>query len=183
MKNSWLVWLFIVGVVITVLVAFNYQGGRSAVPLSEIFPGEQAVPIDIAYEFMDEKKPAATTQQPITQQSTTAKESPAPVTMAQPAQKTSVTPTTTIPATREIKIENAPFTIQVGSFKTRAAAETSLKRVLEKGYEGYVVSKDLGAQGTWHRIYVGTFQTRSQAEQGLTKIKADYPSSFIISPK
>jgi len=46
-----------------------------------------------------------------------------------------------------------------------------------------VVSKDLGAKGTWHRLYVGAYQSKPEAEQELTKVKSDYPSSFIISSK
>ncbi|MCA9399422.1 MAG: hypothetical protein KC618_06710, partial [Candidatus Omnitrophica bacterium] len=55
MKNSWLIWVFIAGVVITVLVAFNYQGSNNeTVPLSEIFPEEQSYPVAADYEFADE---------------------------------------------------------------------------------------------------------------------------------
>ncbi len=51
MKNSWLVWVFVVGVVITMLFAFNYQGSQDTVPLSEIFPETETYPVDI--EFVD----------------------------------------------------------------------------------------------------------------------------------
>ncbi|HLF17654.1 MAG TPA: SPOR domain-containing protein [Candidatus Omnitrophota bacterium] len=178
MKNSWLIWLFIVAVVITVLVAFNYQGNKAAIPLSEIFPEEKTMPTDVEYEFVDsvtQRQPAATTttQQAQAQQPAQAIQQAAATAPAQ------TTPT----AAKEVDLKQVPFTIQIASFKTKDAAQTNLNKILEKGYDGFIVSKNLGEKGTWHRIYVGIFQTKPQAEEILTKVKQDYPSSFIITPK
>ena len=176
MKNSWLVWLFIVGVVITVLVAFNYQGGKSTIPLSEIFPEEKTLPTDVEYEFVDatteQQQPAATT--PVQQ---AASQPTAQTAQAVEQQQAATT------AANAVDPKQVPFTIQVASFKTKEAAQTSLGKILEKGYDGFVISKDLGEKGIWHRVYVGIFQTKPQAEETLTKVKQDYPSSFIITPK
>ena len=65
MKNSWLVWIFLVGVVVTVFIAFNYQGSKKAVPLSEIFP-EDETPMDVEYEFVGKEEPQITSSRPAT---------------------------------------------------------------------------------------------------------------------
>jgi cell division septation protein DedD len=181
MKNSWLIWLFIVGVVITVLVAFNYQGSKSTIPLSEIFPEEKTLPTDVEFEFVDtamEQQPsaAATTPQAQPQQSTPAQQ----VAATQQPAATTATQTTTA---KEVDPKQVPFTIQIASFKTKDAAQTSLSKILEKGYDGFIVSKNLGDKGIWHRVYLGIFQTKPQAEETLTKVKQDYPGSFIITPQ
>ena len=49
MKNSWLVWILIVGVVVTVFFAFNQQND---VPFNDIFPEDESGPVDIEYEFI-----------------------------------------------------------------------------------------------------------------------------------
>ena len=55
MKNRWLIWLFVLGTVIAVFIAFNYQGNQGTVPISELLPEDETVPMDIEYEFVDEK--------------------------------------------------------------------------------------------------------------------------------
>ena len=52
MKRTWLVWTLVGGVLVTVLIAFNYERGKEAVPLSEIFPGKGALHNEVEYEFL-----------------------------------------------------------------------------------------------------------------------------------
>ena len=185
MKNLSLVWIFVVGIVVAVLFAFNYQGGNSTIPLSEIFPEEETFPIDVEYEFVDQASDS--------EQANNVKE---PAQAVQIAEKTEAVQERIVEIAKEDK-ETAvpteikkdllktevPFTIQVASFKSKEAAETSLAKVLKKGYEGYVVSRNLGEKGTWHRVYVGVFQDKPKALQELTKVQTDYPGSFVIAPK
>jgi cell division protein FtsN len=51
-KNAWLLWIFIIGVIVTIFVSFNYEGGRNLAPLSEIFPDEDKKQ-NVEYEFVD----------------------------------------------------------------------------------------------------------------------------------
>ena len=198
MKNSILTWVIIAGIVIIILIGYNYQSNKNAVPLSEIFPEEKTTPADIEYEFVDEtakpvqaepttSEPAKIAQQQTApQQTTTAPaktaETTQPIKAQQPA-ATAITSKSTQEALKDIKSKEIPFTIQIASFKTKDAAQTSLNKVLEKGYQGFILSKNLGEKGTWHRVYVGIFKTKPEAEQVLTKLKQDYPSSFVITPK
>jgi cell division septation protein DedD len=185
MKNSMLIWIFIVGIVVAVLFAFNYQGNRNAIPLSEIFPEEKTLPTEVEYEFVDQETPA--TQTPAAQ---TAPEK-APAAASQPASIVSQvvdTAKVSVPASVQETLAQTdpakiPFTIQIASFKTKEAAQDSLKKVIAKGYKGYIVSKNLGDKGTWHRVYIGAFENLSAAKDELTKVQKDYPGSFVIVPK
>src|SRR3989338_8467200 len=68
MKNSWLVWFFVVGVIVTVFVAFNYQNKSKEIPLSEIFPDEATFPVDVEYEYDEQtSKPIEKVAQDIQQ--------------------------------------------------------------------------------------------------------------------
>lgn len=57
---------------------------------------------------------------------------------------------------------------QLGSFRSRAQAETALASMREQGLNGAnvgVVEADLGDRGTWYRIRATGFSSRSSAEQ------------------
>lgn len=77
---------------------------------------------------------------------------------------------------------NAPYTIQIASFKDIESAEVALKGIKAAGHQGYIVSKELAGKGTFYRIYVGQYQTKEEANQKLSEIKQAYSSSFVISP-
>jgi len=177
-RNSWLFWTFIIAVIITVLVAFNYQGGQHVVPLSEIFPDEEIVPIGIEYEFVDESRSADTPQ--------TIKKY-----IELPKPKISLDPKAIVKQQKQSAtkksdsiITKSPLTIQVASFKDKKKAEVAMEQMKGKGYEAaYIRSKDLGEKGMWHRVNVGKFQTQNQAKKYLNILQKDYQGSFIISIK
>jgi len=193
MKNSWLIWIFIVGIVVTVLVAFNYQGGRDAVPLSEIFPDE-AYPVEIEYEFVDSDEETSTTESSsIPVEPTAVASQAAPQKTAEPVEAAIQTATETtatavaqtVPAAEKAAVTptDYAYTIQVASFKKKERADKSMKELLQKEYVAFVVSKNLGEKGTWYRVYVGNFDAKNQAEEFLASFKQRYENSFIISSK
>ena len=100
-------------------------------------------------------------------------------TMAQPA----VSQVTVQPAVNSAAAKPAAkYAIQIASYKEKNKAEARLKTIQAAGkYTAYLATKDLGAQGVWHRIYVGDFTTKDQAEGLLTQVKQDYQNSFIIA--
>ena len=171
MRKSWLTWGFIVAVV-TVFVVFNYQKGKDAVPLSEIFPDEEVFPVDVEYEFVQEEVVAS-----------------APKEMQTVPQKIQVAaPKETIvknlvAVDRELTGKLATYTIQIASFKDKKRAEEALANIRTKVPSAYIASRDLGAKGVWYRIYAGQFDRRNEAEVTLNDIRQNYDSSFIISPK
>ncbi|MGE0268390.1 MAG: SPOR domain-containing protein [Candidatus Omnitrophota bacterium] len=189
MKNSWLVWIFIVGMVVTILIAFNYQGAQDTVPLSEIFPETETYPVEI--EYVDDQpvsQPNANeTAMPIKTSadkmivSAIQEEAPEPIVNS---------PITVIQETKKIEPvksavlqKDAKYTIQIASYKDKVNAEKKISELEKKDYKAFLVSKELKDKGTWHRVYVGSFSTKKEADDYLTKVKKDYSGSFVISAK
>ena len=185
MKNSWWVWLFIVGFVVTIFVSFNSQKGKEATPLTEIFPDEEVTGVDVEYEFVDEK--ISQNSEENIQKIEPQKEVPKEVIKEVVKKEASVVPEKKIEVKKIVKKQlvgaNA-YTIQVASFKTEERAKKSLQGLKEKGFaSAYIISKNLGAKGIWYRVYVGKFNTKANAEETLVKVKKVYKSSFIIKRK
>ncbi|MBN1870469.1 MAG: SPOR domain-containing protein [Candidatus Omnitrophica bacterium] len=172
MLKSWLTWGFIVAVV-AVFVVLNYQGGKDAVSLSEIFPEDDVATADLEYEFVEDKVVANKPKEPVKpvaeQVNIEALKEPAKQTLAV--------------ATPQTLKETAAYTIQIASFKDKKRAEEALATIRTKVPSAYLVSRDLGDNGIWYRIYAGQFDQRSDAEVSLNNIRQNYDSSFIISPK
>jgi cytoskeletal protein RodZ len=63
---------------------------------------------------------------------------------------------------------------QLGSFQTRASADTALARYRSMGLSGTVsvVAADLGAKGTWYRIRATGFDTRSEVDGFCAKARS-----------
>ena len=171
MRKSWLTWGFIVAVV-TVFVVFNYQEGRDAVPLSEIFPDEEVFPVNVEYEFVQEEVVSSELKgaQSVSEE----------VQAALPKETTVQALAAALPDPAK---ELASYTIQIASFKDKKRAEEALTTIRSKVPSAYIASRDLGAKGVWYRIYAGRFDRRNSAEVTLNDIKKNYDSSFIISSK
>ncbi len=186
MKNQWPIWLFVVGGIIIVLFALNFQAKKDAVPLAEVFPEEgNDTAANVEYEFMDSEKNDHVSQ--IQQQPAIEKAAAQPVKAAVKSQveavsaaaKAVVSPAQEAKASRVSKT----YTIQVASHKDKATAQKALDDMRKAGLDAYLVSRDLGEKGTWHRIYVGRFDSKTDAGSTLTKLKDQYKDSFIISSK
>ena len=54
-RKTLFTWAIVATAVVAVFFAFNSQGSRDAVPLSEIFPDEEAFPVDVEYEFVEDE--------------------------------------------------------------------------------------------------------------------------------
>lgn len=196
MKNNWLIIVFIVGVIVTVFVAFNYQGGRDTVSLNEIFPDEGDYDVDIEYEFVDQKNQEQRQVDTIVadQQETVVIEKVLPVEVkpqvvkSEPAvvpEKKVVVPEvkkTVVQASSSAKTLSA-YAIQVSSHKSMAKADAMVVKLKAKGFDAYSKMRNLGEKGIWYRVYVGRFSTKQAAQNKLPSVKAIYPNSFVISPK
>lgn len=191
MKNSWLVWIFVVGMVVTILIAFNYQGAQDSVPLSEIFPETETYPVEI--EYVDDQpvsqpqvqETAAVVEQPVAQPAVTLKQEIAkPVVQAPVAVVSQTKKAEPVAATQaQTKPKDGKYTIQIASFKDKDKAEQKVTELEKKDYKAFLVSKELKDKGTWHRVYVGNFSTKKEADDYLIKVKKDYSGSFVISAK
>jgi len=171
MHKTLFTWAIVTTAVVAVFFAFNYQGGRDAVPLSEIFPDEEVFPVDVEYEFVEDEADQKVVEETV---SVLQKEQVSP----------SVKPKTTVVNLSNSAIgDNFNYTVQIASFKDQKKADEALVKIRTKVPSAYVSSQDLGVKGVWYRIYAGQFKLRSDAEVTLNGIKQNYDSSFIISPK
>ena len=195
MKNTWIVWLIIVGVVITILIAFNYRSTKETVSINELFPEEAAKPVDVEYEFVETAgnetdvkmkqtniPPSATAGSAIVTPPKAAPVVPAPAKPSTPPSLAVVAQAPVPSSTFASSMPKAPFTIQALSLKDRVAAEKALTQAKAKGYSAQIVARQVKDQGTWYRVYIGEFQTKKEAETMLEMVKKDYKDSFVISP-
>jgi len=210
MKNQWPLWMFVIGVVMIVLFAFNYEGQNEVVSLSEIFPDDEFSDMpQVTYEFIDKEGVATPIQArptPLAVERTTAQtvEVKRPVVAKQPAPKpvqrveaapalNPVPRTAPVPVVKKqpapaqvntaSQVSKIKFTIQIASSNNKERAMAALKKVKAKGYDAYLVEKNLGSKGVWYRTYIGKFSSKSEAQSHLSKVSRDYPGSFLISPK
>lgn len=203
MKNSWLIWVFIIGVVITVFFAFNQQNN---VPFNDIFPEDEMGPEDIEFEFISKEhndKVVETPQVnavvenvsvvvPESISSVRAERDDQPGTGISPVAEKPIEPKDVI-VQKEVKVpeiqtpqvdpSSFKFTVQIASFKKKSLADKMVEELAGKKYKGFIMSKDLKEAGVWYRVYVGQFNSKKEAEAMLETIKKDYKGSFIISSK
>lgn len=173
MKNQWPIWIFLVGVIIVVLIAFNYQSERDSMPINQLFPQEEVKQEPtVEYEFVDMAKP-----EPLAEPESV----PAPAVPAGQSAPTQTVPTPSPTTVTSGGVSSASLTIQVLSSNNKDRAEEALKKALAAGYPAQLVTKDLAEKGVWHRIYVGQFSTKAAAEESLLKVKKNYPDAFIIT--
>jgi cell division protein FtsN len=82
-----------------------------------------------------------------------------------------------------------PYSIKLGYYRTREAAQAAMSRFSRKGLSPFWVKVNLGEQGIWHRIFYGHFKNREQAEEviktkkltGNTAVKRTRYATFIGS--
>ncbi len=78
------------------------------------------------------------------------------------------------------KLIASQYTIQVGAFEDRPAAEKLAGNLKQKGYPSYILPKTVPGKGTFHRVRVGRYQDRAEAEQTAKLLEErDGVSTFI----
>jgi len=118
----------------------------------------------------------------------TAAEKPSPVTFytALTQQKEGIpspsppAPKPSPPAPEEKTAQKAPpplkdggVILQIASYRSREAAESLLKDLMEEGYRGAVESADLGERGTWFRVRIGPFRDEADAEKVMETMRKE----------
>ncbi len=80
---------------------------------------------------------------------------------------------TTVPKAAPASARSGSIAAQLGSFQTRASADTALARYRASGLSGPVsiVAADLGAKGTWYRIRATGFDTRTEVDSFCAKAR------------
>jgi cell division septation protein DedD len=74
-------------------------------------------------------------------------------------------------------VASGSYLVQVAAVKQRRGADELRDRMKKKGYVAFVEAADLGAKGTWYRVYAGPFSSKSDADQAVRSLKADRISS------
>ncbi len=98
----------------------------------------------------------------------------------QPTTRSAATPA----KTRDTAGEAAYFTLQIASFKDRAQAEEVVRNWTDKGYLARATGVDLGAKGTWYRVYIGRYETLDEAKSFERIIsKKEGIKAYIVSVK
>ena len=184
MKNTWLVWTGVIAVIVIVFSVVNVQKKKDKVPLSEIFPEEEVVPMDIDYEFVDTPVEEQQAQEaPAEAEKVVQDVAPTQETMKKPAPASAsslVEPSSPVKSPAMI----GPYSIQVASFKDKSRADRVVRDVKAMGLSPvYVEARDLGAKGVWHRVYVGRFVSKSAAAPTVKKLKSKYKSCFVVKKK
>lgn len=70
-------------------------------------------------------------------------------------------------------VASGSYLVQVAAVKQRQGAEGLRDRMKKKGYAAFVEAADLGAKGTWYRVYAGPFGNKTDADQAVRSLKAD----------
>lgn len=74
------------------------------------------------------------------------------------------------------------FTVQVGSFKVRAQAETLRARLAESGQEAYVNEVEVGGS-LQYRVRVGSFATREAARDAATRLGSEQRVTTYVTTR
>ena len=74
------------------------------------------------------------------------------------------------------------YAMQLGSFKTYAAAKTFSDKYISKGYKPYILSAALPGKGTVYRVRIGRFRDIEDAQEFSSEFeKKEKVSAFITS--
>ncbi|MBI5150320.1 MAG: SPOR domain-containing protein [Candidatus Omnitrophica bacterium] len=202
MKRAWLVWGLVGAVVVTVLIAFNYERGKEAVPLTEVFPGKDVMNNAVEYEFFDSDETAsvpvkttgvaAGSQSPAPSVIAVSKKRPAAPTAPKPVVARAPVAVSTSPAVATTvsvptsKISVAPstgtgkaYTIQVAAFKDQSGANKAVELARQKGYTAFVDQHNKSDGSVWYQICIGRFDGQQAAKELLIKVKQDYKDGYI----
>jgi cell division protein FtsN len=124
-------------------------------------------PVQVAQATPPRPAPTTTPKAPAPAPVQVAQASPPPAPKATPSPAPAPTPAPARPSSGGIAA-------QLGSFQTRASADTALARYRASGLSGpvSVVAADLGAKGTWYRIRATGFDTRGEVEGFCAKARS-----------
>ena len=67
--------------------------------------------------------------------------------------------------------ESMIYSVQVGSFRTVATAESLRARLAQKGYSARVRLSRVPGRGQWYRVRIGSFSKRADAELTATRLR------------
>ncbi|NOZ42062.1 MAG: hypothetical protein GXP02_02685 [Alphaproteobacteria bacterium] len=81
------------------------------------------------------------------------------------------------------------FRVQLGSYRTKAIAQRALKTAKVKlgdiigGYQGNIVSADLGKRGIFYRLQLSPFKTRHAANEFCSQLKTKGQNCYSVTAR
>ncbi len=109
-----------------------------------------------------------------------AKDKLKPAATAKPAAAPAPSPSATVSFAEPPKSKNR-FTLQIGAFPDRAAAETFAKRFTTAGV--YVVAFEKEGQGTWYRVRAGDYSSNREAESSKSAFERQFRViAYVVPP-
>ena len=103
---------------------------------------------------------------------------PASAAVATPASAAVAAAAAKAPAPR---VARGAWTVQLGSFESRANAEKLMKHWKANGYAAYVSSVGTGSSRR-HRVRVGPYSDRAAALKAVARLKATRQAASIVAP-
>jgi cell division protein FtsN len=84
-------------------------------------------------------------------------------------------------ASEENLAQSGNYIIQIGSYREEATAQSSLKRLSEKGYQAHLRMKDIPQKGgKWYRVQIGPFKNRFEAAKAGIKLEHDGFKAVVL---
>jgi cell division protein FtsN len=89
--------------------------------------------------------------------------------------------TKVLKASEENFDQSGNIIIQIGSYREEATAQSSLKRLSEKGYQAHLRMKDIPQKGgKWYRVQIGPFKSRFEAAKAVIKLEHDGFKAVVL---
>lgn len=79
--------------------------------------------------------------------------------------------------------EGARFTIQVGAYRTRDAAEALLARLAAAGHDAYIAESEAPVGGIRYRVRVGSFVSQEAARAAAARLVSERQLSTYVTPR
>lgn len=77
-------------------------------------------------------------------------------------------------------VENARYSVQVGSYPKMDEATRVVEKWKGKGYPAYVMIANIPDRGQWYRVRIGGFGSRNEAMQYLTEFKTRENAEALV---
>jgi cell division protein FtsN len=73
------------------------------------------------------------------------------------------------------------YTVQVGSFREKPAAEALARRLLRKGYPTTLFSYKVSGSSLWYRVRVGSYRDRDEASRMVQRLSREERLSGFVA--
>ncbi len=144
-------------------------------------------------QAMNQDKTQTSEQQVTTDNTQTPVTVVTPVTPVQSATTTTTTITTDHSDVREINGNmevtdgNAlqAYSVVVGSFVTKANADTQMARLKNEGYDARIIktNETINGHTGWYRVIASSFNDKASAAQSKSSLASKYPGAWILYRK